>query len=371
MSKDITSPIEEETDLAMLAMLREMTDRLFENQYTRQVQAGAQEGQWPEALWQSIMQAGLTSAAVPQSLGGAGASITETSLIMRACGRHALALPLVETLIGNWLLAQAGCQPDLGVLALGSVLSAKPVQLVREGARWILSDCIECVPWAMNAQHFVCVAHLAEGVQAVILAPMDAAKVDTACNIAGEPRCQIKFDQLDVSGGIFKLPAGVDHAAALFRLGALARCQQMVGAMEWIFEHSLVYASERVQFGKPIGSFQAIGHMAAVMATQVSAAQVAADAGMMAFGSEHADLSAGYAKARVGEAAGELAALSHQLHGAMGYSHEYPLHWRSRRLWAWRDEFGSELHWNTQAGNLLAERGGTALWSCMKLSFEL
>ncbi len=371
MSQPTPSLREDDADHDLRAMLREMADRLFEQQYTRQVQASAQEGQWPQALWHSVTQAGLTSAAVPQALGGAGASLADAALIMRACGHHALALPLVETLIGNWLLAQAGCQADTGVLALGPVLPAKPVQLVRESARWTLSARIACVPWAMDAQHFVTVAQLPDGAQAVILAPLEAAQVDTAPNIAGEPRCQIEFDQLDLTGRMFELPAGLDHAAALFRLGALARCQQMVGAMEWILEHSLVYARERVQFGKPIGGFQAIGHMAAVMATQVSAAQVAADAGMMAFGSEAADLSAGYAKARVGEAAGEVAALAHQLHGAMGYSHEYPLHWRTRRLWAWRDEFGGELHWNTQAGKLLAKRGGAALWSGMTLSFEL
>jgi acyl-CoA dehydrogenase len=47
----------------------------------------------------------------------------------------------------------------------------------------------------------------------------------------------------------------------------------------------------------------------------------------------------------------------------MGYSHEYPLHWRSRRLWAWRDEFGSERFWNLRAGKMLAKRGAANFWS--------
>ncbi len=46
----------------------------------------------------------------------------------------------------------------------------------------------------------------------------------------------------------------------------------------------------------------------------------------------------------------------------MGYSHEYPLHFLTRRLWAWRDEFGSERFWNQRAGMRLASRGGQGLW---------
>ena len=68
------------------------------------------------------------------------------------------------------------------------------------------------------------------------------------------------------------------------------------------------------------------------------------------------------AKLRVGEAAGTGAAIAHQVHGAMGFTYEHSLHHATRRLWAWREEFGNETHWATQLGHMVAERGADELW---------
>jgi len=68
------------------------------------------------------------------------------------------------------------------------------------------------------------------------------------------------------------------------------------------------------------------------------------------------------AKARVGEAAGIVAEQAHQVHGAMGYTHEHQLHHFSRRLWAWRDEFGNETYWQQRLGTHLAGLGAERVW---------
>ncbi|HEX8106320.1 MAG TPA: acyl-CoA dehydrogenase family protein, partial [Kofleriaceae bacterium] len=68
------------------------------------------------------------------------------------------------------------------------------------------------------------------------------------------------------------------------------------------------------------------------------------------------------AKIRVGEAAAAGAAIAHQVHGAIGFSTEHPLHRFTRRLWAWRDDYGSETVWAARLGAHVAERGGDALW---------
>jgi len=68
------------------------------------------------------------------------------------------------------------------------------------------------------------------------------------------------------------------------------------------------------------------------------------------------------AKLRVGEAAGSGAAIAHQVHGAMGFTYEHSLHHATRRLWAWREEFGNETHWATVLGRMVAARGADALW---------
>ena len=79
-------------------------------------------------------------------------------------------------------------------------------------------------------------------------------------------------------------------------------------------------------------------------------------------GSERAAAEVAIAKCRVGEAATTGAAIAHQVHGAMGFTYEHSLHHATRRLWAWREEFGNETHWATQLGHMVAERGADALW---------
>jgi alkylation response protein AidB-like acyl-CoA dehydrogenase len=68
------------------------------------------------------------------------------------------------------------------------------------------------------------------------------------------------------------------------------------------------------------------------------------------------------AKSRIGEAAGKGAEIAHQVHGAMGFTREHNLHYSTRRLWSWRDEFGNETYWQSRLGREIAARGADALW---------
>ena len=148
----------------------------------------------------------------------------------------------------------------------------------------------------------------------------------------------------------------------LLILGAQLRTQQMIGAMERCLDFAIAYANERVQFGRPIGKFQAVQHMLAVAAGHFAAATAAADAAIEAHGSPDVELAVAVAKSRAGEAAGEVAAISHQVFAAMGFTQEHPLHFSTRRLWSWRDEFGPEAFWQERIGRLVCGNGGDSLW---------
>ena len=143
---------------------------------------------------------------------------------------------------------------------------------------------------------------------------------------------------------------------------ALCRSVQMAGALERVLEYSLQYANERVQFGRPIGKFQAIQHMLAVLAGQAAASSAAADAAVEASRLAPDEFAVSVAKSRVGEAAGKGAEIAHQVHGAMGYTREHNLHYSTRRLWSWRDEFGNESCWQGRLGRAVAASGADALW---------
>ena len=99
-----------------------------------------------------------------------------------------------------------------------------------------------------------------------------------------------------------------------------------------------------------------------VVAAEVAAAKRAADAAVDAFHDRRFVLEVAAAKSRVGEAVGIVAEQVHQVHGAMGFTHEHRLHHFSRRTWAWRDAWGNEFEWQEKLGRRLANLGADEVW---------
>ena len=156
------------------------------------------------------------------------------------------------------------------------------------------------------------------------------------------------------------------EAERLRRMGATTRAQQMAGALERCLEQSLRYAAERRQFGRPIAKFQAVQHNLAAFAGEVAAATTSADAAVSAIARHGIEdhrtfLAVATAKIRSGQAAG--AGIAHQVHGAMGFTREYTLQHRTRRLWAWRDDFDPEAAWAIELGRHVAQHAGDDLWA--------
>jgi alkylation response protein AidB-like acyl-CoA dehydrogenase len=143
---------------------------------------------------------------------------------------------------------------------------------------------------------------------------------------------------------------------------ALARTNLMAGGLQATLDLGLQFASERSQFGRSISKFQAIQHSLAVVAAEVAAAQRAADAAVDALGTDRFIDEVSASKARVGEAVGIVAEQVHQVHGAMGFTYEHRLHHFTRRLWAWRDEWGNEFYWQAKLGSRLAAMGADKVW---------
>jgi acyl-CoA dehydrogenase len=147
--------------------------------------------------------------------------------------------------------------------------------------------------------------------------------------------------------------------------GALLRAVQMSGALSAVLGHCLTWVNDRVQFGRPIAKFQAVQHLVAELAAETAAASAAADLAVEASTGQPDRFAIAVAKARTGEAAGRGAAIAHQLFGAMGFTREHPLHYATRRLWAWRDEFGAEAYWQAEIGRMIAAEGGDRLWATL------
>ena len=344
-------------------MLREVADRLFSEQCDHELRARADRGEWPDRLWQAVVEAGLTTAGIAEELGGAGVSMLEAMTVVRAAGRHAIPVPLVESILSNWLLSTIGQSPLTDILSVSVAAESGPLQLRRISKDWwTLAGTVHLVPWGAYANHVVVVAQTEEGTAVVLQVPSANFAISHGNSLAGEPRDKVVLGEVAFADSTVEAARPGEGIQGFLALGALCRCEQMVGAMEWVLERTLAYAGEREQFGKLIGGFQAVQHLIAVMAGHVHAAACATDAARITLMTASAQQAIGYAKARVGEAAGEVAAIAHQVHGAMGYSHEYPLHYRTRRLWNWREEFGSERYWQMRVGRSVSARGSASFW---------
>ena len=336
--------------------LHAMASRLFGDHTTPAALGAAEAGVWPAAAWAAVEAAGLHLALMPESAGGFGVPASEALGILRAAGETALPLPLAETMIAVRLLTSAGLDVPDGPLSIAPVVD-QPLALLREGKGWRLRGRMAHVPWGRNAAALA-VSAVAEDTHWIASMPAGSCMIGHETNIAGEPRDTLTVDtKLDSVAPLPISPAG------LRALGAAMRCQQIAGAIGAVCDMSVRYAQDRVQFGRAIGRFQAVQQSLAVLAGQAAASAAAADLAADAIDPDIRPLAIAAAKIRAGEAAGLAASIAHQLHGAMGFTHEHKLHYLTRRLWSWRDEFGNETAWSRSLGRHLTGAGPDRLWA--------
>ena len=340
-------------------LLADTVTRLFHALVTKELIESAEKGVWPDKLWRALEEGGLTLPLVAEARGGAGGTWRDAHTVVRAAGKHAVPVPLAETIVGGWLLDQAGLDVPLGPLTIAPVHQDDTLRLERAADGWRLSGTASRVPWGGVASHVVVVADGGDSPLVALVARDGAGRATADRNLALEPRDTLIFDGDAV---IAAAPARVaPDAVNLY--GAMIRAAQMAGALESLLEQSVRYATERKQFGKPIGNFQAIQHNLAVLAGHVAAAGSAAEQAFVAADRGDPRRAVAAAKVRAGEAAGIGAGIAHQVHGAIGFTYEHSLHFATRRLWSWRAEFGSESVWAQALGRAVAARGAAHLWA--------
>jgi alkylation response protein AidB-like acyl-CoA dehydrogenase len=310
---------------------------------------------WSRAAWSAIESIGVPQALIDEDGGGFGLATTEALRLVRLAGLEGAPLPIGEAMLATALLARAGIALAAGAItvALSGVFTLR-----EESSTCHLRGQCARVPWGRAADWVVVLAQFGDET-AVILTRAASLHWVTGENLAGEPRDTLQAD-MSVSRDCVGTIARMD-ALAQRSLGAALRCQALAGAIERTLTMTLQYAQDRRQFGRPIGRFQAIQHALATAAGHAAAADAAADMAAEAFAS--ADwLPIAMAKSRCGESAGAVAAIAHQVHGALGFSAEYPLHHYTKRLWAWREEHGSESEWSERLGYAAFQAGPDGLW---------
>lgn len=244
-----------------------------------------EQGNRDPAIWQGLVEMGLTGLLVPEEHGGLGLGLVEAALIAAECGRACLAEPLVDTafVAVPWLVHQG---------------NTDGLQAIAQGTRTVpLPHVLN--PWVADG----------EG------QPLQS--VDPLRNLA----------MFSASG-----PAD-EH---LLNLGALMSAAQLLGLADAMLHQATEYAKIRTQFGQPVGAFQGLKHQLASCAVAIEFAKpvVWRAAQALQDGVASAAAHVSHAKLAAGDAAIQTAETAIQVHGAMGYTYEVDLHFWMKRSWA-------------------------------------
>jgi acyl-CoA dehydrogenase len=340
-------------------LIADSVNRLFADTIDRALLERFEAGEWPAALWAQVEESGFDQVLC---LEGAALNWLDAQSVLRAIGYYRVPLPLAECIVGNWLLARAGLSVDGGPISIVQCDAA--ITLSEKGEHLVLNGRFVRVPWGRHAKRIVVGGHREGRAVLGIVDPSvsNGVRTEPDVNVAGEPR-----DAMVCEGTLCEAFAFVDGLGAdpVLMYGALARAATMGGAIESVLDQAVQYANDRVQFGRPIGKFQAVQHLLAELGSESAAATAAITGGCESAGTEHARMDIAAAKVRAGEAAKHAARIAHQVHGAIGFTYEHTLHFATRRLWSWRNEFGSDAYWARELGAAVIRSGGARFWADM------
>jgi acyl-CoA dehydrogenase len=348
-----------ETDLDDL---RALTRAIFEKHTADTLTVQATAIPFDAVLWQTLAASGLTLLTTPESAGGSGAGIAEAAVVLTVGAEHAAPVPVAETdLLAAWLLILA----DLAVPS-GPLTSAAGEVSVSDGPSGgvVVSATLARVPWARAAEAVVVLGSTG-GRDVVFAVPVDRCSIVAGHNLAHEPRDCVRFEIELPAGRVVPVDRSVRREWTL--RGALARAAQTCGALERILTLTVDHASSRIQFGRPIGRFQAVQHLVAAAVGEVATARAALDVAVRTvvergFADPDAELAVAVAKVHAARAAGVSSRAAHQVHGAIGFTLDHQLRHFTLRALAWRNEFGDQRSWEYRIGRIALTAGAEGIW---------
>lgn len=321
-------------------------------------------------LWKEIATLGWPGLLVPPDLGGSGGSVGDALALVEELGRACFPSPFIASaIVATTVLTAAGgrrAQALLPALAVGERICALAVleetgRLDAEALALLvaapgrLTGRKLFVPDAHVATDVIVLGRAAAGPTALLL-PMDRDGITAhpLDSMTGDKLFELEFAGTETSPDDVLGAAGHGWVlmAPAFRVGALARSAEMVGAAQRVLELCVEHARVRVQGGRPIGGYQAIQHACADLFRDVESARwlVWEAAWKLESARPDAEAAVATAKAYCGEAALRVARRGHQIMGAIGYSEEHPLHLFHKRILAAGLDMGdSALHLETVA----------------------
>jgi alkylation response protein AidB-like acyl-CoA dehydrogenase len=343
---------------------RDFLEKEVPEKYVRDMEED-EKGYSPE-VWSKMAGLGWQGLIIPESYGGSDFGFLDLVVLLEEFGRALVPGPFIPTVLATLAILEGGSEDQkkqylpkiasgeqIGTLAVtepSARWDAEGIQLKAEksGDGYTLNGTKLFIPDAHVSDFMVVAARTGgSGESGITLFVVDtkSAGITTTVlkTIASDKQCEVKFENVKVlaSAVLGAEGQGWKTLEQVQLKATVAECAYLVGLAQMDFEISVNYAKERVQFGRPIGSFQAIQHKCADMVTDVDGARFITyrAAWSVAEGEPDAALNVHMAKAWCSDATRRVVAHGQQIHGGIGFTKDYKIQLFFRR------QKRSELMW--------------------------
>ena len=324
---------------------------------------------YPPELWRKMADLGWMGLVFPGQYGGLEGDFFDLVVLFEEMGRVCLPGPFFSTVVlGGLAILTAGTEkqkqnllPKIadGEMIITLALMESNARYDAEGVRtratadkgdYVINGTKLFVENAHVADYILCVARTGKGKtlqEGLTIFLVDGDSVGIRCTLlktlAADKQCEVVFEDVRVpTENILGEPnQGWAIVERLLEQATVAKCAEMIGGAQATLEMVVNYAKERVQFGRPIGSFQAIQHHCANMVTNISGARfITYKAAWMVSERIPAAMEAAMAKIQTGHAYQQATVLGHQIFGAIGFCMDHDMHLYYRRAKASEISFG-------------------------------
>ncbi len=320
-------------------------------------------------LWRRMAELGWMGLAFPEKYGGSGRSFLDLAILLEEMGYNIVPGPFFPTVVlGGLAILMAGSEEQkmefLPRIARGEMIlslaltepsasydaaSVKTKAIARDG-EYVIKGTKLFVLNANIADYILCIARtkeIADSEDGITMFIVDGKSPGLTCTLlktlARDKQCEVIFDNVTVleKNVVGRKDEGWPVVRDILQKAAVAKCAEMAGGAQAALDMAVNYAKERVQFGRPIGSFQAIQHYCANMAMDVSGSRFVTYKAAWKLGeSLPAAFDAAIAKAWVSEAYGRVTLSAHQIFGAIGFTMDHDIHLYYRQAKAAEIIFG-------------------------------
>ena len=316
-------------------------------------------------LWAKMAEQGWQGLLVPEEYDGAGLGFLDLCVLLEEFGRFLVPGPFMSTVLGGVVpLLEAGSdaqkQEYLPRIASGDLIftlgltepsarfdeqgiettaSVSGDEVTLNGTKLFIYD-------ANVADYIIAAGRSDKGITlAIVPTDQPGVEIEQLLTIARDKQCEVKLN--DAKGQLLGAEgAGWEHLIPIINHYAIAECAYLVGLAQMDFEISVDYAKERVQFGRPIGSFQAIQHKCADMVTDVDGSRYIMYKAAWSLNTDQEDrqMAVNMAKAWTSEATRRVVAHGQQIHGGIGFTKDYKIQLYYRRQKRSELSFGDTDH---------------------------